>query len=177
MKKEIALHFLTFLLFFILISLFRNYLSLNYWPFWIGGIIGTILPDIDHIIYVYFLNPQELTSQRVNYMVAKKNIWASWELLANTRSERTQLILHTALFQVIFVVLAFLVVSSSGNLLGRAIVLSFSLHLLVDQGMDLMQTGGIANWLKNLPITLDSLQVKVYLIINAVILLILGFLI
>jgi hypothetical protein len=170
MKKEIALHFLVAFVIFAFISIVRNYLSLNYWPFWIGAIIGTILPDIDHIIYVYYLNPQDLTSQRVNYMVTKRELWSSWELLANTRSQRTQLILHTALFQVIFMVLTFLVISSSGNLLGRAIVIAFSLHLLTDEVMDLMQTGGISNWLRNLPIALDSLQIKIYLIANAVLL-------
>lgn len=78
MKKELALHFLSSLFLFIPISLVRHYFAstvlqtiLSFWPFWLGALIGTILPDIDHIIYVYFLRPYEVTSQRINYMAQR----------------------------------------------------------------------------------------------------------
>lgn len=176
MKKEIALHFLAALVFFTLTTLVKGYLNLSFWPFWVGAIIGTILPDVDHLMYVYLLNPQDLTSQRVNYMIGKRELFASWNLLASTRSERTELILHTAIFQVIFVVLAFLVITSSGSIFGRGIVLAFLLHLLVDEVVDLKSTGGIANWLRQVPIVLDKMQIDIYLIVNFVILIIFGFL-
>ena len=94
--------------FFILITLLKKYFNLSYWPLWLGGMIGTFLPDIDHVIYVMFLKPVELTSQRVNYLVQRQELKRAVELLYDTRSERVGLIFHTVLFQLIFLVLTFL---------------------------------------------------------------------
>lgn len=145
MKREIFIHLSFLASFFIFISLFKGWMSILYWPFWIGGIVGNFLPDLDHLIYIYFLRPHELTSQRVSYMLSKREVLKSLSLLARTRSERTSLIFHTAGFQLIFLVLTFLVVTSSGSLFGRGLVLAFFLHLLVDQAIDLME-GAERNW-------------------------------
>ena len=151
MKKEIFIHFAFFVSLFIFVSIIRKYLSFSFWPFWAGGIIGTLLPDLDHILYVFFLRPQELTSQRVSYMLTKRDFWGSLNLLAETRSERTKLVFHTATFQLIFLVLAFFVLTSSGSLMGRGLVLAFTLHLSIDQIVDINETGGLANWFRNFP--------------------------
>lgn len=176
MKKELALHFVTSIILFVSISLLRNYLNLSFWPLWVGALVGTILPDIDHIIYVYYLRPHELTSQRIMYAAGKGQLLASWHLLASTRSERTNLILHTVTFQILFVVLSFLVISSSSSLLGRGLVLAFLLHLLVDEVIDLKQNRNLTNWFRQIPIQLDSLQLNVYLIANLAFILISGIL-
>jgi len=182
-KKELALHFLSAIILFVLIFLFRNYLAgaagqtlSTIWPFWVGGIIGTILPDIDHLIYVYYLRPYEVTSQRVAYMAQKGQLLQSWHLLASTRSERTNLILHTVIFQILFLILGFLVVTSSGSLLGRGLVIAFLLHLFVDQIIDLRQTGNLSNWFRQIPIVLDRIQINIYLGLNFVSILIFSFL-
>ncbi len=165
MKKELALHILTTLILLIPIFLIR-FLNLSNWPFFVGGLIGAILPDIDHIIYVYYLRPYEVTSQRVMYEAKKGDLWRTWDLLSSTRSERANLILHTVFFQIVFLLLSFLVVSSSSSLLGKGLVLAFLLHLLVDEIMDLRSTGSLANWFKNIPIQLDATQLNIYLIAN-----------
>src|SRR6266404_46507 len=162
MKKELALHILATIILVVPIFLLR-YLNLSNWPFLVGALIGTFLPDIDHYIYVYYLRPYEVTSQRVMYDVKKGNLWQSWDLLSITRSERTNLILHTILFQILFLVLSFLVITSSSSLLGKGLVLAFLLHLLVDEILDLRANGNLGNWFKNIPIVLDSLQLKIYL--------------
>lgn len=113
---------------------------MEYIIFWLGGIVGTFLPDTDHLIYVYFLRPQELTSQRTARMAGNRNYWGMIKLLFDTRGERRKLIFHSAFFQVIFVVLSFLVITSSGSLFGMGLVLAFFLHLLVDQFVDLTAT-------------------------------------
>ncbi len=178
MKKELALHIFTAIILLIpifFLRYFTNSTGLSGWPFFVGGLIGTILPDIDHIIYVYYLRPYEVTSQRVMYQAQTGNIWKTWDLLSSTRSERTNLILHTVLFQLLFLILSFLVISSSANLLGRGLVLAFLLHLLVDEIIDLRQTGNLMNWSKQIPIQLDKLQLNIYLIANFAIILIFGF--
>lgn len=182
MKKELALHLLTTLILFVPIFIFRylniHLLSANlvFLAFLVGGIVGAILPDIDHIIYVYYLRPYEVTSQRVMYEAQKGNLMQSWDLLSRTRSERTNLILHTVMFQVIFLFLSFLVMTSSGSLFGRGLVLAFLLHLLVDEILDLKETGNMTHWFKNIPIQLDQMQLNIYLIANAAAIFIFSFL-
>ncbi len=151
-------------------------MSILYWPFWVGGIVGNFLPELDHFIYIYFLRPHELTSQRVSYMLGRKEILRSLNLLAGTRSERTKLIFHTAGFQLIFLVLTFLVITSSGSLLGRGLVLAFSLHLLIDQVVDLVETGNLDNWFRELPITLNNELRKGFFILMLLVFLVFAFL-
>lgn len=181
MKKEITTHSLYLVVFSIVVILLKRYflpLNLNSalvcGLFLLGGVIGTILPDIDHLIYVYFLKPQDLTSQRVNYMLGKVEIWNTFEVLAITREERKQLIFHTALFQVIFWVLAFLVVSSSGSIFGRGLVLAFALHLIVDQLIDLMKLDNLDNWFRQWNIVLDKNKYMFYWMGNLGVLLLFG---
>ena len=52
MKRELFLHFAFWFSFFILIVIAKGHFTLSFWPFWAGGVIGTFLPDLDHIIYV-----------------------------------------------------------------------------------------------------------------------------
>ena len=175
MKKELALHLLTTIILIIPIFLLR-FLNLANWPLFAGALIGTFLPDIDHIIYVYYLRPYEATSQRVINGVQNGNLKQSWNLLSSTRNERVNLILHTVMFQILFLILSFLVVSSSGSLFGRGLILAFLLHLFVDEIVDLRANGNLLNWFKNIPFQLDQLQLNIYLISNFAIILIFGFL-
>jgi hypothetical protein len=175
MKKEIFIHFAFLVSLFIFISLFRGYLTLSYWPLWVGGLVGTILPDVDHFIYIFFLRPYEYTSQRASYMLGKKDVLGTLRFLAETRYERTKIIFHTATFQIIFVVLAFWVITSSGSMFGRGLVLAFLLHMLTDQIVDIMETGGLSMWFKDFPLEIDQEKVKTYWVIQVLLFLILAF--
>ena len=161
MRREIFLHFAFWFSFFVFVTIAKKYFNITYWPFWLGGIIGTILPDIDHLLYMY-LRPQELTTQRVGYLINKHEIKRTFTLLYETRGERNDLIFHTAFFQVIFLVLTFWMLTSSGSYFGRGLVLAFSLHLLVDQIVDLTEMKSFANWTKYSPWQIDSTKAKFY---------------
>jgi hypothetical protein len=151
-------------------------LSLPYYGFWLGGIFGTVLPDIDHIIYFYLVKPVELTSQRFNFLLEKRQIGKMFSLLYGTSSERKELIFHTIFFQMIFFVLTFWMLSSSGSLFGKGMVLAFGLHLLIDQATDLSEVGNLDNWFKNLPVKLDLVQSKIYWLVATLATLGMGFL-
>jgi len=163
MKRELAIHFSFWFLYFVFLSLLKHYLDISYWPFWVGGLVGVLLPDIDHLIYAYFLKPQELTSQRIGFLVDHKEFWRTIQLIYETRVERKNLIFHTVFFQIIFFVLTFLVLSSSSSLIGRGLVISFSVHLIVDEFIDLHALKSFDNWMNLLPISLDLKQAKIYL--------------
>jgi hypothetical protein len=176
MKKELVIHFSFLASFLLLVSVFRGWFSLSYIPLWLGGILGTLLPDVDHLIYAYFLRPQEVTSQRVNYLLQRGQIKRTLELLHATREERGGLIFHSAHFQLIFLALTFLVLTSSGSIFGAGLVLAFSLHLLIDQIIDFTKLGSLRNWFTKILIDLDKDQQRWYVLAIGAAILIFGFL-
>ena len=176
MRKELTVHFVFWLIFFVVIILIRRYFDLSYILFVVGGLLGVVMPDLDHLIYAYFIKPEDLTSQRINYLVNKNEIKRTVELLYETRQERRELTFHSIFFQGIFFILMFWVLSSSGSLLGRGLVLSFMLHLSVDQFIDLKNMNSLSSWFKNLPFGLDFNQSKIYWMVTTSLTVLMGIL-
>jgi len=176
MKRELFIHFSFWFAFFVFIAVLKHFFVLSDWQFWAGGLLGLILPDIDHIIYIYFVKPTDLSSQRINHLVGERKLWRSIELLYETRDERKGLIFHTIFFQLIFFVLTFLMLSSSSSILVHGLVLSFLIHLSVDQLIDLNDQKSLDNWSTYLPFKLDYKQSKNYWIISTAVTLLFGIL-
>ena len=127
MKKDLINNVIYFLSFFLLVTLINKLFSFSYWPLYLGGIVGMILPNLDHLLYSFVFKPFELTSIRIKALIAEKRYKEAIMFLYATKEERKDLIFHSLNFQLIFAVLAFWVVSSSGNLFGKGLVLGFSL--------------------------------------------------
>jgi len=146
--------------------------------FWLGGIIGTILPDLDHLIYILYLKPNEATSQKVNRLIEKGEILKTFQVLTVTRNERKSLIFHTIAFQALFFILVFWTITSTGSILGRGLVLAFALHLLVDQVVDLTQTKSLDTWFRGIyPLRsgVDSEKATFYWLASFIVLILFGF--
>ena len=175
MKKDLATHFVFAAAFFILFSVYRNWLDVSYSPFWIGALIGTLLPDIDYLIYIYALKPNEASSRQATTLISQRKVTQSWDMLMSEFRQRKGLLVHNASFQVLFLVFSIWMVTS-GNLLGMGVVLAFMLHLLLDQVMDLVELKSIDHWFEGFPIDLDLQQKRYFLVGNVLVLLFLGFL-
>lgn len=176
MKKDAFIHFAVSILFLGLITLFRRYFSLSYWPFWVGGMIGTIIPDIDHLIYVLFLSPQELTSRRVSFLIDRREFGRVVSLLYETRNERKNLVFHSFLFHIIFLIFAFLIISSSGSLIVKGIVIAFLIHLSVDQIEDVITMKNLSNWGQLFSAETSYRNSLFYIVISFLLVCIMGFL-
>lgn len=175
MKRDLLIHFIYMLSLFILIAVYKKWFDPSYLPFLFGGIVGTLLPDVDHLIYIYFLKPGDLVSREVMGLLAKRDFFRSWDLLSESRTIRGELIFHSAFFQILFLLFAFLIVTSSGSLLGRGVVLAFSLHLLIDQVVDYIEAKDIRHWFTKLPFQPDTEQGILFMGGYLVLLLIIGF--
>lgn len=161
MKREAVLHFGAFLIFFVVYSLVHRVWQFDVMvpvAFFMGGIIGTILPDIDHLIYIYFMRPDEYGSLRTQRMIKQGNFWEAIDFLATERERRNVLILHSAYFLVILIPLMFLLLSSGGSNFGAGLIFAFYLHLLVDLLIDYKSIGNLRNWYQKLNINLTSNQ-------------------
>lgn len=131
MKKDIIHNLIYFISFFTLVTLFNKLFSISFWPFYVGGLIGLFMPNLDHLLYVFVFRPMDLTSQRVRLLINEKRYKEALILLYDTKDERKDLIFHSTNFQLIFAVLTFWVISSSGSLFGKGLVLGFYLSLVL----------------------------------------------
>jgi len=173
-KQYLGSYFIAVLLYLVLVTLLRAWFSIDIISMWIGGVVGVMLPDIDSLIYFYYLKPQELTAQRVRSYLKKFELSKAFELLYTTKNERPELLFHSILFQWMFTIFAFYILSSTNNLFGRGLVVGFLLHLLIDQYLDLKAKGSINNWFHNFEFTFTTSQARYYIYFMFAVLLFLG---
>lgn len=129
MRKYIINNLIIFVIYFVFVTLVNKLFSFSYYSLYIGGLIGLFMPNLDHLLYVFVFKPLELTSQRVKLLLNSKQYKEAINLIYDTKEERSDLIFHSLNFQLIFTVLAFWVITSSGNLFARGLVLGFFLNL------------------------------------------------
>lgn len=175
MKKDLLTHFSFLISIFIFISIYRGWLALEYLPFWYGGILGTLLPYADYLIYIYLVKPKEQISQQTAALISEKKVVQTWDVLIETRNQKSDLIFHTSYFQLIFLAFSFLIITSTTDLLGRGLVLAFLLHLLVDQFVDYVENKNLDSWFGKYIEISDNEKRLWYLFGNFAALLFLGF--
>ncbi len=174
MKKDLVIHFSYFIALFVVASLVKGWFAVAFIPFWLGGILGTLLPDIDYLIYVYVIKPKGALSVEASKLIAQKEIKRSFSLLSKQLGPEENLIIHTSYFQLMFVAFSFLILTSSGSLFGRGLVLAFLLHLFIDQLIDYIEKGDFESWFTKLPFKPDKMQRVWYLAGNALAILLLA---
>lgn len=103
------------------------------WILLLGVFIGSILPELDSLVYVFFVNPQELTSQRVIYLLKKGSFLSAARLLFETSAERGSLVFHSNTFLITALILGIWLMTSSASFLGKGIALGMIVHLVVDR--------------------------------------------
>ena len=132
-KNKIISRLLPTIIWLILITLLRWLWHWNLLALWLGGLLGTFLLDIDHLFYSLIIYPQEETSQRVKTLLKAQRYQEVISLLSITVNERIKLPLHSALFQVVFWVFCFWILSSTNNLFVQGLVMAMALNLLKEE--------------------------------------------
>lgn len=132
-KKEIIQRLFITFVWFLGLSLLRWQWHWDLIFLWLGGLVGSFLLEFDHLLYVLVTYPQELTSMRIKRLFQERRPKDALVLLEDTREERTRLAFHNGLFQVIFFLFSFFVISSTEGLLGVGLVLAINLHLVREE--------------------------------------------
>lgn len=134
MKKDFFIRVSLLVILFSLTTLVKGYYSQPFQLVWfcLGGLAGSFLPDVDHLLYVFVFRPLDISSQRVSFYLKNKQYKEALRFLYDTRFERGDLIFHSLNFVIIFGLLTFWVTSSSGSFFGNGLVLGFWLHLTID---------------------------------------------
>ncbi len=149
LKKEVRGHLLVTLFWLVIVTLLRlpgGRAGINAWligslALWLGGLVGTFLLDLDHLLYTLWIYTVEPTSLQVKSLVKQNRFKEALVLLVNTHNERWRLSFHSALFQPIFYFFCFWVLSSTPNLFGKGLVVAMALHLLKDEFESLFTKG------------------------------------
>lgn len=170
MKKIFMAHYISTAILLILAILLRRWFDYQiFLPLLAGGLIGAILPDLDHLIYIYLLKPTDPASISTTELIKNKRYKQALEFLTLTRSARKDLIFHNALFQLLFFVFAYLIVTSSINFFGKGLVLAFLVHLVVDQYIDLKANGNLNSWFTKFNFTMDKKQQTFYWVLSVIV--------
>lgn len=102
----------------------------------IGGFIGYWLLSLDRLVDVYLTHPETQLAHYVRYYIQKGNYRWAWMTLGKRQAEQTRLTFHSALFQVIWVMLAVFAFTSTSGFLGKGVVIGLGLHLLLNEWRD-----------------------------------------
>lgn len=181
-KSEIITHLVITFFYFLVLSVLRLKIDTGLVFLWLGGLLGTFLLDIDHLLYWFIIHPEKEDSAEAKALWQQKGVGGYrqiYGLIQKTHSSHDRLIFHSAVFQAILLVLAFYVVSSGGSFFGSGLIMSINLHLLKDEWQDYAKRGEgvVSNWLfwqiKGIPV---QKYLKLYLIIISLIFLSLSWL-
>lgn len=146
MKRKLLIHYLFFFSFFIFVAMRRGFFSLGSIPFWVGGLIGTLLPDLDHVFYSFVYKDKSVSFLSFKSLLyQKKYLSAFYSILEKSDTSEVSAF-HSFSFQLLFFVLTFWIVTSSSSVFAVGLVMAFTLHLLVDQLNDLLSKGNLGSW-------------------------------
>lgn len=139
LRKKAANRLLASLVWLAIITLLRWHWRWSLIWLWLGGMAGTFLLEIDHLLYTLVVYPEEAISKQVKQFLTQRQVRKSLVLLATTSRERVRLTFHTALFQPVLYVVCFFVLTSTGSLFGAGLVMAMALHLLREEISFLLQ--------------------------------------
>lgn len=149
LKKRLSVRLLATLVWLVLVTLLRWQWRWELIGFWIGGVIGTYLLDLDHFFYCFLIHPEQPTSQKLKALWQQRQYKEISALLVQTRAERLRLPFHNAAFQTGFYVFCFWVLISTPGLLGSGLVMAMALDLLRKEAWSLLKGKEVAlrQWL------------------------------
>lgn len=141
--REFLSHLSVTILYLSTISLLVRNLSLS---FWLGGLLGMNLLDIDHLLYV-FTHSREEACLPVFVKWHERKYKEAILYFAGSHKSYNRKLLHNGFFAVIFAIFSALVLATSDSLFLVGLTLSIYLHLLKDIIADLRDIEHLKHWL------------------------------
>jgi len=105
-------------------------ISLLWWL--LGAMIGFLFVFLDRIVYGFFSESNGTLSLWIKELFNQKNIPERARLLLAERYDQKELVMRSAMFVVVWVVLAFFTATSVANFFARGFVLGIGTHLMFD---------------------------------------------
>lgn len=99
---------------------------------WLGAILGFLFVFLDRLAAMAVVNPDKILGIKLKEMWGKGKIKEGLMLLLADRDKQEKLIMRTALFLAVWVILALLSVTSVTSFGARGFVLGIGTHLVFD---------------------------------------------
>lgn len=158
--KEWLPHLFLALVYLLVLSVLKDQFN---WFLVVGTVIGALLMDLDHLLYIFVTHPDHSFSTQARDLIARHNFGGLLDLYVKVRDEVNDLTLHSVLFQPILIVAALWFVTSSGNFFIQIMVLTMILHSLWDQFSDFREKGHLNNWFWPIQGGVGIFEQKIYL--------------
>lgn len=167
-KKEIILHFSLGAILTAVIQviwLIKGGVPLtNYIQLILGFAMGSMILDLDHLVYWYFLYPDKEESIQGKNFLKEGKFKQALALIGENHKAHTSLVFHHIYFQLTLVIVSFFIFLSTGSMLGKSLVLFMNFHLLTDQWQDYKNPSHLKNWLfARINYTLSDQGIKIFL--------------
>lgn len=145
-KKEAPVYSAALIIYLAVITLLSWPLQ---WPmalFWLGGFLGLLLYNLDHLVYLLWQSPDEPTALEFKQLLKSRRFKGAANLLVRTCQERKRLVGHSVIFQAVLVALTFFTLSSTASYLGKGLVMGLFFYALINQGRHLARGGDLSSW-------------------------------
>ncbi len=162
----------------VILTLAKSWFNYSFAFVWLGVLTGYYFPFLDYVFYAYIIRPDAEVSRNIRSKISAGNLVSlrkNKELISFIEAQASKFekfTIHTAYFQVVFVIVTFFILSSSTSFFGRGMVYGIFLALFAEQTLAFLRTKNINRWFADTPFLLDYHQTKVYLYANAFVLLI-----
>lgn len=134
-REVIARRLLTVAIWLLVVNLGR--LAAGGWDwnwlfFWLGAIVSIFLVDFDAWLDQLVFNPQAEVSQQIKSFWQARQYRQAYNWLLDSEQRAVKLVFRGILFQFVLVVFCFWALTSTGNWLGKGVVMALFLQLAVE---------------------------------------------
>jgi len=138
---------------------------------WIGAFIGMALLNLDQLVHVYFMRPQEQLSQQIQSLVKQKKVREAAQTLLIRRGEQYHLAFRNGVFALVFIPVLFFAITSTSSLFGKGIALGVMVHFLYDAWRDQLTRPQFLNswlfWMVSREVSLEEQKTFLWLLTGA----------
>lgn len=170
-------------LIFVLLFLTVVRLATRRWNFdvdilwwWLGGVIGFLFVFSDRLVHSFVSNPGEILSIKVRDLIKRGRMVEGLALTLSEREKQVNLMMRSALFIVVWLVLAFWTATSVANDFSRGFILGLGTHLVFDILWDYLGKGRhMDHWFWQIKRKLSLTEIRGFVWVTAILYILLAF--
>lgn len=114
---------------------------------WLGGVLGFMFVFFDWFVQLMVMEPGKVFDVKLKKILKRENIKAGLVAVLEEREKKSRLVMKSALFLLVWLVMGFFTLSSIASAFGRGFMLGLGTHLMFDLVWDYFKTPEkLDNW-------------------------------
>ncbi|MBU1071598.1 hypothetical protein KKG65_04310 [Patescibacteria group bacterium] len=136
---------------------------------WLGGVLGFVFVFFDWLIQLAVMEPSRVFDVKLKEVLQKKNIKSGLVFVLGERQKKSRLVMKSALFLLVWLVMGFFTLSSIASAFGRGFMLGLGTHLVFDLVWDYFKVPEkLDNWFWMIKRKLDVEEKRWFVVIVVV---------